>query len=168
MWLYIAFAISILITIGTLISCIILLKRKTITLPSLPNDHSMINNFLNEFNQKLESLPGRVLDSITGSISNQKGKLAELIAYLNLKANYDRIIPLGNIVDFIGITFPKEGTPGTFDLIDIKNGRSARLSEDQKQLQKLIQEQKIQFVKVKVTTDAVDALKILSGSHSDV
>jgi predicted Holliday junction resolvase-like endonuclease len=122
---------------------------------------------LTEMEDRIDALPNKVLESINGSISNQKGKLAELIAYVNLKAGYDKVIPLGNIVDFIGIRFPTENDPGTFDFIDVKNGKSARLSEDQKQLQKLIQSQSIQFLKIKITTDNVADLPKDSNTGTD-
>lgn len=124
---------------------------------------------LTDMESRIDDLPNKVLASINGSISNQKGKLAELIAYVNLKAGYDKVIPLGNIVDFIGIRFPSDKDAGTFDFIDIKNGKSARLSEDQKQLQKLIKTNNIQFLKVKIITDNVADLPkdISSVSDSD-
>lgn len=122
---------------------------------------------LTEMESRIDNLPAKVLESINGSISNQKGKLAELIAYVNLKAGYDKVIPLGNIVDFIGIRFPTEDNSGTFDFIDVKNGKSARLSEDQKQLQRLIQSHRIQFLKVKITTDNVADLPKDDNSGSD-
>src|SRR5579863_6205878 len=128
---------------------IYLLSQKTKKSSNQPESASINNQIthdrLKEMEEQLDGLPNKVLESINGSISNHKGKLAELIAYVNLKAKYDKVIPLGNIVDFLGIRFPTETDPGTFDFIDIKNGKSARLSQDQKQLQKLIQEQRIQF-----------------------
>lgn len=132
-----------------------------------PHFSQITHDRLTEMEDKLEGIPNKVLESINGSISNHKGKLAELIAYINLKAGYDKVIPLGNIVDFLGIRFATESDPGTFDFIDIKNGKSARLSHDQKQLQKLIQGQRIQFLKIQITTDNVTDLPN-SGSDTDV
>jgi predicted Holliday junction resolvase-like endonuclease len=125
---------------------------------------------LTEMEARIDNLPNKVLESINGSISNKKGKLAELIAYVNLTAGYDKVIPLGNIVDFIGIKFPSETEPGTFDFIDVKNGKSARLSQDQKQLQKLIQAQRIQFLKINITTDNVADLPTdpISGTDTNI
>src|SRR5438552_7671538 len=51
----------------------------------------------------LQELPGRVLQVIQGSINPQKGRMAELLTYAELRYDYDRIIPLGQPVDFIGI-----------------------------------------------------------------
>lgn len=136
--------------------------NKPISTPS-----SITHDRLKEMEEHLDGLPNKVLESINGSISNHKGKLAELIAYVNLKAGYDKVIPLGNIVDFLGIRFPTDTDPGTFDFIDIKNGKSARLSQDQKQLQKLIKDQRIQFLKIQITTDNVTDLPN-TGSTPDV
>lgn len=105
--------------------------------------------------QKIQNIPQKVLESITGSISNNKGKLAELVAYINLKASYDRIIPLSNIVDFIVIKFCTEDSPGKLIFVDIKNGKSARLSEDQKSLKRIIETGNIEFLKLNINTDSV-------------
>jgi predicted Holliday junction resolvase-like endonuclease len=117
----------------------------------------LLNSGFNPKNleQKIQGVPQKVLESITGSVSNQKGKLAELIAYLSLKSSYDRIIPLSNIVDFIVITFPTETDSGKLIFIDIKNGKSARLSDDQKALKKIIESGNVEFLKLNVTTDSV-------------
>ncbi len=114
----------------------------------------------------LDNIPSKVLESITGSISQSKGKLAELIAYINLKANYDRVIPLGSIVDFIMIQFPKGDLPGKLVFADIKNGSSARLSADQKMLKKIIDSHNIEFIKIKIATEEVNALEALAGEDT--
>ena len=104
-------------------------------------------------NQAIAEIPDRVLKSITSSANVKKGALGELVGYLELKASYDRIIPLGNIVDFIGIKFRGPDGEGHIDFIDIKTGKSARLSKDQKALQQLIMDKHIKFVKVKVESE---------------
>ena len=58
--------------------------------------------------QAVESLPNKVLQTIIGSSNNQKGALGELIGYINLRASYDSIIPLSDIVDFVGIKLPSD------------------------------------------------------------
>lgn len=108
----------------------------------------------NKLEQKIQAIPGKVLESITGSVSNHKGKLAELVAYMDLKASYDRIIPLAGIVDFIVIEFPTENKPGKLLFIDIKNGKSARLSDDQKALKKIIESGNVGFLKMNVETES--------------
>lgn len=110
-----------------------------------------VNVNLKPLQDEIVALPNKVLQSITASANTHKGSLGELIGYLQLHASYDRMIPLGNIVDFVCIKFPGEGD-GHIDFIDIKTGNSARLSKDQRALQKLIEDKKINFVKLKVET----------------
>ena len=104
-------------------------------------------------NTTISGIPDKVLKSISSSTNVKKGALGELVGYLELKATYDRIIPLGNIVDFVGIKFPTETEEGHVDFIDIKTGKSARLSKDQKALQQLIQNKNINFIKIKVESE---------------
>ncbi len=112
-----------------------------------------INIDLDAIHRAMDQIPGKVLQAVISSTNNQKGNLGELIGYLKLHAAYDRIIPLGNIVDFICISLGKDGKPGHIDFVDIKTGPSAKLSKDQVQLKKLIEEKKINFVKLKVETN---------------
>ena len=111
-----------------------------------------VNIDLDAVHRALDQIPNKVLQAVTSSTNNLKGNLGELIGYLKLHASYDRIIPLGNIVDIIAIVLPKNGKDGHIDFIDIKTGASAKLSKDQVQLKKLIEEKKINFVKLKVET----------------
>jgi len=104
-------------------------------------------------NKTIAEIPDKVLKSITSSANVKKGALGELVGYLELKASYDRIIPLGNIVDFIGIKFDDPEEKGYIDFIDVKTGKSARLSKDQKALQQLVLDKRINFVKVKVESE---------------
>lgn len=99
-----------------------------------------------------EQLPSKILQSITSSTNTYKGTLGELIGYIKLHATYDRMIPIGNIVDFICVVLPTATEPGRIDFVDIKTGKSARLNPDQKALQKLIEDKKINFIKLKVET----------------
>lgn len=103
----------------------------------------------------MDSIPNKVLQSINGSINNAKGPLGELVGYLQIRASYDRIIPLGDITDFVGIKFSETDSQGNelaghIDFIDIKTGDKSRLSKDQRNLQKLIQDKKINFIKLKI------------------
>ncbi len=113
----------------------------------------VVNIDLDAVHRALDQIPNRVLQAVISSSNNLKGNLGELIGYLKLHAAYDRIIPLGNIVDFICIKLPKDGKEGHIDFVDIKTGGSAKLSRDQVQLKKLIEEKKINFVKLKVETN---------------
>ena len=102
----------------------------------------------------VSNLPSKILDSIIGSTSHHKGKLGELVAYLNLRGSYDKIIPMGGgIVDYICIRWPKDNDPGIISFIDIKNGKAARLSSDQKMINKLISGKNIEFIKIQINTE---------------
>lgn len=121
---------------------------------------------LSSLKQAIEGLPSKVLHSIQSSTNTKKGALGELIGYIELEAQYDRIIPLGNIVDFMCIKFPdasKQGMSsngimreGRVDFVDIKTGKSSRLSKEQRMLQQLIKDKKVNFVKLTVNTQASD------------
>jgi predicted Holliday junction resolvase-like endonuclease len=102
----------------------------------------------------IKALPGKVLHSIQSSVNTKKGALGELIGYIELEAMYDRIVPLGNIVDFMCIKFPSENNEGGVDFVDIKTGKNARLSKEQKMLQELIKSKKIDFIKLNVSTQS--------------
>lgn len=110
---------------------------------------------LEPLERRIRDVPNRVLQSIQGSVNTHKGALGELIGYLELRGKYDRIIPLGNIVDFICIRFPTDTDEGTLDFIDVKTGGASRLSKDQRSLQGLIHDKKIGFVKLKVTDERI-------------
>lgn len=117
---------------------------------------------LQPLEQAIANIPNKVLHSIQSSTNTKKGALGELIGYIELEAQYDRIIPLGNIVDFICIKLPdisKQGMSpngimeeGCIDFVEIKTGKSSRLSKDQRLLQQLIKDKKINFVKLTVNT----------------
>lgn len=106
--------------------------------------------------KQLSELPNKVLMSITNSTNTYKGALGELIGYINLRASYDRIIPLGSIVDFVAVKLPSDTHPGCVDFVDVKTGHKARLSKEQKALQKLIEEKKINFCRLKVEASDAD------------
>jgi predicted Holliday junction resolvase-like endonuclease len=114
---------------------------------------SVINYNMRQLEKIVSEVPEKVLRSITSSSNVKKGALGELIGYVEIKATYDRIIPLGNIVDFIGIKFDTKDEQGYIDFIDVKTGKSARLSKDQKALQQLVSEKRINFIKVKVESE---------------
>lgn len=116
-----------------------------------PQPPPQVNINLKPLENAIYNIPGKVLHSIQSSINNKKGKLGELIGYLELEAMYDRILPVGSIVDFICVQFPENSRPGTVDFIDIKTGKCARLSKDQKVLQRLIKEKKINFKKIDIS-----------------
>lgn len=89
---------------------------------------------------ELQSLPAKVLAAIQGSINPQKGKMAELLTYAQIRYDYDVIIPLGQPIDFIGI---KKGEK--IDFIEVKSGTSQILSESEAEIQKLVKNGKVNF-----------------------
>lgn len=89
---------------------------------------------------EIQNLPAKVLATIQGSINPQKGKMAELLTYAQIRYDYDVIIPLGQPVDFIGI---KKGEK--IDFIEVKSGQTAILSATEAEIQRLIKERKVNF-----------------------
>lgn len=102
--------------------------------------------------KSIQELPTRTLNTIQGSANTTTGKLGELIQFIELQRAYDRIFPVGDIVDFICIKFPQDGNPGAVHFADIKTGNKAVLNSDQKKLRDMIQNHKevIDFKVVKV------------------
>jgi predicted Holliday junction resolvase-like endonuclease len=101
----------------------------------------------------LEKIPTKTLNTIQGSVNSTTGKLGELMSFLELQRAYDRLMAVGNIVDFIGIRFPTETDPGAIDFIDVKTGDKAVLNADQKKLRDFINahKERISFKTVKVS-----------------
>jgi hypothetical protein len=97
------------------------------------------------------SLPGAILRSIQGSISPRKGKVGELVTLLKLTSEYDRIIPLGQPVDMIGIG------KNSIDFIEIKTG-SSQLTHMEKHTRNLVREGKVRFVTVQHDINIAPAL----------
>ncbi len=98
----------------------------------------------------LQDLPSKVLQAIQGSINPQKGKMAELLTYAELRYDYDRIIPLGWPIDFIGIKNNQQ-----IDFIEVKSGASHVLSDEEKHIKDLIAAGRVNFRLIKVTEDEV-------------
>jgi len=103
-----------------------------------------------EFRKSLRDLPSTVLRTIQGSVNNTTGKLGELVKFIELQRSYDRLVPLGSIVDFMGVRLPEGDDPGGLDFIDVKTGKRAVLSKDQKALRDVIKAGHINFKTVKV------------------
>ncbi|MBI3109600.1 hypothetical protein HYZ06_01025 [Candidatus Daviesbacteria bacterium] len=97
----------------------------------------------------LQDLPAKVLQVIQGSINPQKGKMAELLTYAELRYDYDRIIPLGWPIDFIGIKNNQQ-----IDFIEVKSGASL-LTEEEKHIKNLIAAGRVHFRLIKVTEEEV-------------
>ncbi len=105
----------------------------------------------------IQDLPARVLQTIQGSINPQKGKIAELLTYAELRYDYDRIVPLGWPIDFIGI---KNGE--RIDFIEVKSGQNYILTEEEEHIKNLISAGKVNFRLIKVTEDEIQ--RFVKGS----
>lgn len=98
----------------------------------------------------VQELPLKVLQTIQGSINPQKGKMAELLTYAELRYDYDRIIPLGWPIDFIGIKNNER-----IDFIEVKSGTAALLTDEEKHIKNLIAAGSVNFRLIKVTEDEI-------------
>ncbi|MCL4365901.1 hypothetical protein M1437_01610 [Patescibacteria group bacterium] len=98
----------------------------------------------------VQDLPARVLQTIQGSINPQKGKMAELLTYAELRYDYDRIIPLGWPIDFIGIKNNER-----IDFIEVKSGNFHVLTDEEKHIKNLITRGCVNFRLIKVTEEEV-------------
>ncbi|MBI2600537.1 hypothetical protein HYW42_01175 [Candidatus Daviesbacteria bacterium] len=99
----------------------------------------------------VQDLPARVLQTIQGSINPQKGKMAELLTYAELRYDYDRIVPLGWPIDFIGIKNNER-----IDFIEVKSGINYILTDEEKHIKNLITQGKIHFRLIKVTEEEIN------------
>lgn len=98
----------------------------------------------------VQDLPAKVLQVIQGSINPQKGKMAELLTYAELRYDYDRIIPLGWPIDFIGIKNNER-----IDFIEVKSGQTFLLTEEEKHIKNLIIGGRVNFRLIKVTEEEI-------------
>ena len=89
--------------------------------------------------QEVQGLPAKVLATIQGSINPQKGKVAELLTYAELRYDYDTIIPLGKPFDFLGIKFDEK-----IDFIEVKSQKS-QLSANEKAISDLVKKGSVNF-----------------------
>jgi predicted Holliday junction resolvase-like endonuclease len=100
--------------------------------------------------KQVDNLPLRILQTIQGSINPQKGKMAELLTYAELRYDYDRIIPLGWPIDFIGIKNNER-----IDFIEVKSGTTHILTEEEKHIKNLIAQGRVQFRLIKVSEEEI-------------
>jgi predicted Holliday junction resolvase-like endonuclease len=98
---------------------------------------------LGEVNKNLinvsDNLPRKILTTIQGSISPKKGKVGELATLMRILGTYERIIPLGQPIDFIGIS------DEYIDFIETKAGE-AGLSREEKRIKELIDKGNVRFI----------------------
>ena len=106
----------------------------------------------------IEGIPSSVLKVVQGSINPRKGKIGELLTLLELKGEYEIIIPLGQPIDFIGIS--KE----SIDFIEVKTGGS-RLTDHEKQIQDLVREGKVGFRCVRYDIEAEDDTLFIASKN---
>lgn len=108
----------------------------------------------------VQDLPARVLQTIQGSINPQKGKMAELLTYAELRYDYDRIIPLGWPIDFIGIKNNER-----IDFIEVKSGLSYILTDEEKHIKNLVTSGRVNFRLIKVTEEEVNRFISAKKEH---
>ena len=110
--------------------------------------------------QRVQDLPAKVLQVIQGSINPQKGRMAELLTYAELRYDYDRIIPLGWPIDFIGIK-----NNDRIDFIEVKSGATHILTDEEKHIKNLIAHGRVNFRLIKVSEE--DISKFVSARKTD-
>ncbi len=110
--------------------------------------------------QGVQELPAKVLQVIQGSINPQKGRMAELLTYAELRYDYDRIIPLGQPIDFIGIK-----NNDKIDFIEVKSGENHILTMEEKHIKNLIAAGRVNFRLIKISEE--DISKFISARKSD-
>lgn len=140
-------------TISALISfiaCFFAIKRLKKQMSTLPPTSLHID--LDPVHKAIDAIPNKVLQSIVSKNNNHKGDLGELVSFMKLGAMYDRVIPLNNVVDFLAIKLPTETTEGYIHFIDSKTGK-ASLSKEQKAVKKLIEEKKVEFIKLRINIE---------------
>lgn len=110
--------------------------------------------------RQVNDLPTKILQTIQGSINPQKGKMAELLTYAELRYDYDRIIPLGWPIDFIGIK-----NHDRIDFIEVKSGQYYVLTDEEKHIKNLIAQGRVHFRLIKVTEE--DVHRFISAKKED-
>lgn len=128
------------------------LVRKLKKVTASKQEPTTLHMNLDPIHKAIEGIPSKVLQSIVSKNNNHKGDLGELVSFMRLGAAYDRVIPLANVVDFLAIKLPTETTEGYIDFIDAKTGK-ASLSKEQKAIKKLIEEKKVNFIKLRINID---------------
>ncbi len=131
------------IILGFIIAYLVGRLQNRQTQPNIPQD------FIDLYKQ-VDGLPFRILQTIQGSINPQKGKMAELLTYAELRYDYDRIIPLGWPIDFIGIKNNE-----TIDFIEVKSGITHVLTEEEKHIKNLVTSGRVNFRLIKVSEDEI-------------
>ncbi len=134
------------ITLGILILVIVYLLGRVQSKPKTDIPQDMIDLY-----RQVNDIPTKVLQTIQGSINPQKGKMAELLTYAELRYDYDRIIPLGWPIDFVGIK-----NHDRIDFIEVKSGNFSVLTEEEKHIKNLIAQGRVHFRLIKVTEEDIN------------
>lgn len=124
-----------------------------------PKPQEIPTDFISLYKQ-VADLPAKVLQTIQGSINPQKGKVAELLTYAELRYDYDRIIPLGWPIDFVGIK-----NNDRIDFIEVKSGNFATLTEEEKHIKNLIVTGRVHFRLIKISDE--DAHKFIPARKDE-
>jgi hypothetical protein len=119
-----------------------------------------IPNDLIDLYKGVQDMPARVLQVIQGSINPQKGKMAELLTYAELRYDYDRIVPLGWPIDFIGIKNNER-----IDFIEVKSGDFSNLTEEEKHIKNLILHGRVNFRLIRVREEEIN--KFITANRKD-
>lgn len=117
--------------------------------------NAILTDRYDQIDRMVSVLPMKLLETLKGSVAHAKGDLGEFIQLLRLKADYDIVLPLGDIVDYLCIKLPKqdrdtnEDIAGTIDFVEVKTN-SSRLSPAQKKFRDLVVSKQINFKQVTV------------------
>lgn len=144
------------ILVASLIILVIYLLGRTHGRPKADIPTDLIDLY-----KQVQNLPLRVLQTVQGSINPQKGKMAELLTYAELRYDYDRIIPLGWPIDFIGVKNNER-----IDFIEVKSGSSYILTDEEKHIKNLIAKGSVYFRLIKVTEEEISQFVSAQGGKS--
>lgn len=129
-----------------------LYEQKLAAILNATNDKvAVMSQTLDKTSSTLEDVPSKVFNMIKGSNHTLRGELGEFIQYTRLKADYDTIIPLGDVVDYLCIKFPRpeSGVDGSIDFVEVKTNK-ARLTMSQKAVRSLVADKKVGWKNVKI------------------
>jgi predicted Holliday junction resolvase-like endonuclease len=122
-----------------------------------------MREFGDMINKMYTTLPKSVLSSIQGSINPRKGKVGELVTLLGLASEYDRLIPLGKPVDFVGIS------RNSVDFIEVKVDGSY-LTKEEKHIKDLITKGAVKYRVIRKSVDLdnlTECLETIEGISTD-
>lgn len=120
-----------------------------------------LKGFSDGMTELSENLPGKVLRSIQSSLSFRKGKVGELATLMRLLGAYKRIIPLGQPVDYIGIS------DENIDFIETKTGTS-QLTQEEREIKGLVDAGKVRFIlrREEVEITAPEEIEEVAKAHA--